>query len=66
MKPGRPFLTAPGCYGLSLIACPSAPGSARQSDKQTDSQSEEFHFATLIVQQRDSRTERQMHDKGKW
>lgn len=66
MKPGRPFLPAPGCDGLFLIACPSVPASARQSDNQTDSQTEESHFATLIMKKRDSRTERQMHDKGKW
>lgn len=66
MKPGRPFLPAPGCDGLFLIACPSVPASTRQSDNQPDSQTEESHFATLIMKKRDSRTERQMHDKGKW
>lgn len=66
MKPGRPFLPPPGCDGLFLIARLSVPGSARQTDNQTDSQTEESHFATLIMKKRDSRTERQMHDKGKW
>lgn len=65
MTPGRPFLTVPECHRFSLIAWPPVPGSASQWDKQIVSQTEGSDFTTLMVQKRDSRTERQMHDEGK-
>ena len=65
MTPGRRFLIAPECHRLSLIAWPPVPGSASQSDKQIVSQTEGSDFTTLMMQKRDSRSRRQMHDKGK-